>query len=248
MKKIIFFLFIISGFFSNAQEEKSRGTIIVPKLFDFSKDENPYDISSYAKSFFEQQGFMAYIENEQIPVEIARDRCNAWYVNVEKTKGFMITKLVVSLKDCQGNIIAVSEEGKSNEKEYRLAYREAFRNAVKTLKITQKQTNAVVGNKPEAVAVKPIDNQQAVNLITAGKDVVVTENSNVYYAQPTSAGYQLVDSTPKVVLRMFRTSQPDYYIANSETANGVVFKKNNQWIYEYYQGDKLVSEVLQVKF
>jgi hypothetical protein len=43
-----------------------------------------------------------------------------------------------------------------------------------------------------------------------------TVNENTLFAQPIANGYQLVDSTPKVVLKMYRTSQPDSYSANGE--------------------------------
>jgi hypothetical protein len=68
------------------------------------------------------------------------------------------------------------------------------------------------------------------------------------FAQPVANGYQLVDTTPKVVLKMYRTSQTDSYTAVSDTKNGVVFKKGEEWIFEYYQNDQLVSEKLNIKF
>lgn len=247
MKKILLFIFILNYIAVVSQETKSRGKIVVPITFSFANGEDPYSMSSLTKAFFEKEGFEVFYDNNVLPVEIAQNRCNALFADIQKLSGFLVTKMVVSVKDCRGNILAVSDEGKSREKEFRLAYREAVRNALNTLKIPE-NINEGQAKPSQAIEVKPVDKQEAVNLIIAGKDIAVTENSNVYYAQPISNGYQLVDSTPKVVLRMFRTSQPDYYIANSEIANGVVFKKNNQWIYEYYQGDKLVSEVLQVKF
>ena len=68
------------------------------------------------------------------------------------------------------------------------------------------------------------------------------------YAQPVANGYQLVDSSPKKVLALLKTSVPDYFIASTETVNGVLLKKNGDWFFEYYQNGQLVSEKLRVKF
>jgi hypothetical protein len=40
----------------------------------------------------------------------------------------------------------------------------------------------------------------------------------------------------------------DYFIAEDGAINGVVFKKNEEWFYEYYKDNKLVSQKLQIKF
>ena len=68
------------------------------------------------------------------------------------------------------------------------------------------------------------------------------------YAQATATGYQLVDTTPKKVLTLFKTSQQDYFTANNGKHQGMVFKKEGQWYFEYYQNDKLISEKLDIKF
>lgn len=72
--------------------------------------------------------------------------------------------------------------------------------------------------------------------------------TDVWYAQPIPNGYQLVDNAPKVRLKMFKSSIPDIYLAKNEKANGMVFKRNGQWYFEYYDGDNLVAEELKIKF
>ncbi|MNE80595.1 hypothetical protein D3C80_1771820 [compost metagenome] len=79
---------------------------------------------------------------------------------------------------------------------------------------------------------------------------MIIENTEavLLYAQPTVTGFQLVDSTPKVVLKVFKTSSPVCYIAAKESIQGVLISKDNQWYFEYYQNDKLISEKVSVKF
>ena len=73
-------------------------------------------------------------------------------------------------------------------------------------------------------------------------------NVNLLYAQPTSYGFQLIDSEPKVVMKVYKTSNPDSYVAKKGDAQGVLVSKDNQWFFEYYLNDKLVSEKVNVKF
>jgi len=68
------------------------------------------------------------------------------------------------------------------------------------------------------------------------------------YAQEVSVGYQLVDNTPKIRMKIHKTSMPDFYLAEAEGTNGVVFEKNGTWFFEYYSGGNLVTEELDIKF
>jgi hypothetical protein len=40
----------------------------------------------------------------------------------------------------------------------------------------------------------------------------------------------------------------DYFIADDGVSNGVVFRKNGEWFFEYYKDNKLISQKLQIKF
>jgi hypothetical protein len=72
--------------------------------------------------------------------------------------------------------------------------------------------------------------------------------SATLYAQELPNGYQLADSTPKIRLKIHKTSMPDFYLAEAGGTNGVVFEKNGTWFFEYYSGDNLMTEELDVKF
>jgi len=73
-------------------------------------------------------------------------------------------------------------------------------------------------------------------------------NTTVLYAQKISNGYQLVDSTPKILLKILRTSIVDHYIANGDGGSGMVYSKNGQWYFEHYEGENLVVDELNIKF
>jgi len=71
-------------------------------------------------------------------------------------------------------------------------------------------------------------------------------STNLLYAQANPYGFQLVDSTPKVVYILLKTSRADVYILKNK--NGILFKKDNEWIVEYYEVNELVIQVLEIKF
>ncbi|HBS12200.1 MAG TPA: hypothetical protein DEO36_06595 [Flavobacteriaceae bacterium] len=72
------------------------------------------------------------------------------------------------------------------------------------------------------------------------------EPSNVLYAQANALGYQLIDSTPKVIYVLLKSTRKNVYFLRNK--KGIVYKENDQWIVEYYDLDTLVKEVVAIKF
>ncbi|MGI9550462.1 MAG: hypothetical protein ACR2MT_04630, partial [Aurantibacter sp.] len=75
-----------------------------------------------------------------------------------------------------------------------------------------------------------------------------TAADNTLYAQKLENGYQLVDSSPKIKLKIRLTSLPDYYLAEGSGKSGVVYEKSGKWYFEYYSEDQLIVEELNIKF
>jgi len=76
----------------------------------------------------------------------------------------------------------------------------------------------------------------------------VTVSTDLLYAQRLENGYQLVDSTPKVVLKLEETSMENVFMTNFEGNNAVVFKKGGTWLLEYSDNGKKVQKELNIKF
>lgn len=242
-------LFLITLFISAlgfSQSVNDYKAVIVPIKFDFAKGINPYRLSTMTKSNLIKAGFQAFYENEQLPAEYL-DRCELLYADVKKDNGFLITKLFVEFKDCFGKVVYTSEVGKSKEKEYETAYRECVDLAfVSVNKLKYKyngKTNVTSSKISTAVVTTPVATATVVSTPVA--DI---SDPNLLYAQPTENGYQLIDKTPKVVMKLLKTSRPDSFIAIKDGIQGSLNAKDNQWFFEYYQNDKLVSEKVSVKF
>jgi len=69
---------------------------------------------------------------------------------------------------------------------------------------------------------------------------------NTLYAQANGLGYQLVDSTPKVVYVLLESARKHVYFLRNK--RGIVYKENEQWIVEYYDLDTLIRKGLTIKF
>nr|WP_317174563.1 hypothetical protein [Flavobacterium sp. JLP] len=233
-----------------AQSVNDYKAVIVPLKYDFLKTENQYRMATTSKANLIKAGFQAFYANEELSPEFA-DRCQLLYMDVKKDNGFLITKLFVEFKDCYGKVIYTSEIGKSKEKDYEAAYRESLNLAFMSIndlhykysgKTISANTRAVVTASPVTVAatVTPATSVAA--------PVADVSDPNLLYAQPTENGYQLIDKTPKVVMKLLKTSRPDSFIAIKDGIQGSLNAKDNQWFFEYYQNDKLISEKVSVKF
>ncbi len=247
-------LFILVLFTATAYSQNTINNykyVIVPERFAFSKSDNQYGLNTVAKALLEEKGFTVFIGNSQLPPEVAGNKCNALTTEVVERKGFLVTNLTLTLKDCQGNIIFKSKEGKSREKEWQTAYDQALRDAFTSLKDVPYKYDGTTITQPQqpTVTVTPaIAAPATAPAPAAPASAAITETTGTLYAQATPNGFQLIDTTPKKVLTLLKTSMPDYFIAENGAINGIVFKKNEDWTYEYYKDNKLVSVKLQIKF
>jgi len=244
--KFLLFAFLISaaGFAQSINDYKA---VIVPLKYDFTKTENQYRLSTMTKSNLLKAGIPAYYTSEQVPAEYG-DRCQLLYIDVKKDSGFLVTKLYLEFKDCYGKVIYTSEIGKSKEKEYELAYKESLDLAFVSVnklhyKYSGKAITSASNNVNAAVSSVPVE-----TVAVTKPPVADVTDPNLLYAQPTENGFQLIDKTPKVVMKLLKTSRPDSFIAIKDGVQGSLNAKDNQWYFEYYQNDKLVSEKVSVKF
>jgi len=217
--------------------------VLVPERFDFLKTDNQYGLNTLTKTFLQRVGFTAFMTNEALPAEVADNKCNALKAEVVEKKKFLSTGLILLLKDCQGTVVYKSEEGKSREKEWQAAYSEALTNAFASLDAAQYKydgTKVPQATQP-TVSAPPAS-------VTPAQPTTVNEDKNILYAQANDNGYQLIDTTPKKVMTLLKTSQQDHFIADDGASQGIVFRKNSEWFFEFYKDDKLVSRKLNIKF
>lgn len=244
MKTRILYLFLFIASYSFSQSVNNYKAVLVPLKFDFMKSENQYRLATITKFNLNKAGFEAFYNNQEIPKEF-NDRCSLLVIDVVNNSSFLKTKLFITLKDCNGKIIFQSEMGFSKEKDYEKAYSQALNDAFKSVYALgyKHETNSQMAVKTEVIVPEVATKPLQIAVVEATKN-----NEYLLYAQPTATGFQLIDSTPKVIMKIFKTSNPSSFVAIKGTVQGVLVAKNNQWFFEYYQNDKLISEIIPVKF
>ncbi len=215
--------------------------VIVPKKYDFLKSADKYQVNSLAKFLLEKESFKVFFDDE-LPEDLADNRCLGLYANVESTGGLFKTKLVTELKDCNNNVVFKTIEGSSKEKDYKKAYHEALRDAFNSFKdlnyeyqpkkvekeiVLVKTPKRPVTSKEEKV--KPITNKKVV--------------PNILYAQAIDNGFQVVDSTPKVVMKLISTPKQNVFIVEGQDA--IVYEQDGFW---YFAKDDKSPQTLNIKF
>ena len=262
MKKISIILFFIFVNYSFSQTINDYKAVIIPLKYELQKSENQYRLQTLTKVNLQKAGFQAFYNNEMALAEYP-DRCSLLYLEVNKENAFLTTKLSVVFKDCYGAVVFQSAVGKSKEKEFEASYVDALNEAFLSVYALEYKYNRntnfspktgitaqslPVLATPEVVAATPEVPAVASSNPKNGTKSSESNNQSLLFAQPMSYGYQLINSEPKVVMKLYKTSNVATYIAKKDDVQGALVLKDNQWFFEYYQNDTLISEKIDVKF
>lgn len=245
--------------------------IVVPAKFLSFKNENQFRTSTLIKYLFTNEGFNTVYSNN-MPDDLKENPCLGLRVELIDESNLFATKTRLSLVDCNNVQLMMSQDGRTKTKEFEQAYREAisesfgsfrglnyayepgdkkeqkkaepitvsFKNDVKSLEenpksAPEKSIGQIASQKPSNEKVTPI------------LEVPVSKEKGILYAQPIDGGYQLVDTTPKVVYVLRSTSAPDVFLVNKEGKSGVVFKNDDKWFIEMDEKGGKAKE-LNIKF
>lgn len=250
MKKLLIAFAVLFTTLNFAQQQYKY--VILQSKFEFLRSPNEYNLNSLTKSFFESEGFTVFYDTDELPIEIANNRCNALYpVPVNQSKLFT-TYILFEIRDCQNKVLYESFRGNSREKSYEVAYRESFRTALTSMKGQLKFENKLATNPiQEKVVEAKVPVQEVATPTQISENGPTGIDPNLLQPIETKTGFNLVDyaGTPRILLQ--KTSMNDVFLANSSNAtykDGVLIKKNNEWFLEYYYEDVFFSEKVNVRF
>lgn len=128
LKKAVFTLFFL-GFISPtfAQNElNDYKYIIVPKKYDFLKEEDQYLVNSYVRHLFKGEGYQVYYLGDAYPEDLEANICLGINAMVIDNSSMLTTKLVIAMVNCKGQTVFESIEGKSKLKDFNKTYRDAL--------------------------------------------------------------------------------------------------------------------------
>jgi hypothetical protein len=219
---------------------------IVSDKYDFLKKPDMYQTSSLTAFLLKKNGFDAYLSTNKLPKEVYDNRCNTLFVQILNSSNAFVTKNAVEFRDCNNVVVYKSKVGRSRKKDFKQAYHEAIRDAFTDPVITGYKFKESAVIKPIVIASTQSKVKREIakenNLV---KKEVVQINYTIY-AQPISNGFQLVDTSPKVVYTILRTSTKNVFIIKEK--NGIMHLKNTKWIAEFYENGQLIQKELQIKF
>jgi len=145
-----------------------------------------------------------------------------------------------------GAMIATSAPQETHETNTAVAaeiqqLKEEIQNLKKEKEVVVEVAEQEVTIVPEVQAVK-----QPIKEVKKTEVVVKEASTGVLYAQAIENGFQLVDSSPKVVYKIKKTGIADVFMV--ENKNATLYKKGDNWILEYYENNVLKQEELTIKF
>ena len=234
MKKILLLLVLFLTVTAFSQNVNDYEYVIVPTKFSFLKIDDKYRLNTNSRLLLQKYGFKSVFPSDSMPSEIANNNCKKLYFDLVEDNKFLITKIKIVLKDCREKLLFESDYGTSKEKEFEIAYNKALREAGKSFDKLNYKYN---GKNNSSITQEP------------PKTIVAEINSETFYfAQPTANGFQVVDNEPKVIMKLYTTSQKNVFLGIRGVTNGVLISKENHWFFEYYEGGKLVSESWNLRF
>lgn len=237
MKKALFLILFLATSLGFSQSLNDYKYAIVPSKFEFLKEKDQFRLNTLTKLLMEKYGFITYYDSDVLPNEVVESNCNKVYVDVKSNGNLFVTKLTVVLKDCKNAVVYTSIEGRSREKELQVAYNQALREAFSSFdKLEYKYS----GNSN-------VNSKSNVNENSNGKSPLLNQ---MLFAKPlgTNLIQLLTNDTdiPNLVLTISKTNNPSIFIVEEAMRQGVVYKNNNEWIFDYYENEKLISEKLNI--
>ena len=265
MKNIILVVFLImSNFFVFGQVKKVNNYkfIVVPDRFDFLKQKDEYKTSSLTKFLFKKNGFTVFLNSEQYPKDLIDNACSGLKALVLDKSSMFKIKVIIELRDCSNRLLYTSKEGVSKLKEFKKGFQEAIRNAYASmgnivyepflLETIRKDKKEIVTVNPVLVEeVKEVKLEVELPVINNIEAAQISPINNIalsttLYAQPKENGFQLINLKPQVVFVILNTSVKGVFLIKDK--NGLLYKKGENWIAEFYDNGKLIEKKYQVKF
>jgi len=247
---------------------------VVPKRFDAFKEINQYQSSTLVKFLLTKYGFET-VYADAIPEELFLDKCLGLNSQLEDNSTYLQTVVAIVFNDCRGQEVFRTQEGRSKSKEFKEAYSDAIQEAMQSMALithnyqgsaqqpyegaadtaTKKTVDTipeadveVASTEPEVMAVASEAEPLAIEVgKTVSEEVKPSESNVVYWEQLVSnSGFILTHPEKEVTWVIMKTSSKEVFMAVSTTIQGVAFKVKKGWRLEYYLGDVLQVEHLQL--
>lgn len=207
--------------------------IIVPKRYDFLKEENQYRVNSQTKYLFDKNGFTTLLKGEGYPDDLLANPCLGVEANVIDESNSFTSKVRISLTNCQDQVVYTSEQGKSKEKEFAKSYSLALDNAFKSIAQMGYQYNPELTLVPSFASAKTEESKAE----AAASEV--TQEASV--SEPVSAA----EPKEAVVVAATVPAATDTVQKETSPSGAVTYGNENIAFFLIDQGSTLVAYVVR---
>ena len=212
LKKIVLTIVILASVFNlYAQNELNPYKyIIVPKKFEFLKEENQYRVNSFTKYLFDQEGYQVFYDDDDFPEDLKSDPCLGLTAYVLDESSSFTTKIFLVLENCGHDVVFKSIEGRSKMKEYNKTYIDALKKcfvSVKELEYVY-EPNPLAENSMTAQSPEPEKELAAVAVISTevSEKEAINQDSTVIQTAPEPEKLSIPESKNTVVPVAFVTA------------------------------------------
>ncbi len=234
MEKKLFFVFVflyITTTFAQSQLDGYK-YVIVPKKFEFLKENDKFEMNSLTKFLFKKVGFKTLIKGDDYPEDLAKNPCLGVLVDLNDNSSMFTTKVTLELTDCHNKIIYTADQGTSKEKDYKKTYQQALRKSFASIEAMNYKFNPDLAETSEK-------KQSTV--------VAENSNSNQVVAKQEKAKIATVVATPIVVNEVAKDTEVKKEEVKDATAIAKSFKNKNISFFLINQNNNLVAYVIESK-
>ncbi|AEW87032.1 hypothetical protein B0A78_03615 [Flavobacterium columnare NBRC 100251 = ATCC 23463] len=208
---------------------------LIPSKFSFQNEDNQYRINTTVKMYLKQKGIEAYVSNEKLPEDFLDYNCNKLFVNAIEQNTIFSTRIKFEFKDCKGNVLFTTDLGENREKDIAIGYNLATIDALNSFgKANYKFSGKDFDDEIIQAKLKEMNKED----ITETK--VVTVKTELFY--------KVIDKLTGESLILFKTSTPSVFLTSFKKRSGVVVQKDNTWIFECIEEERVNTERIDISF
>lgn len=123
---------MLFSMFLSAQALDAYKYVVVDNQYEFQYESNEYLLNDLAVFEINKRGLKAFKTNNVQPADKNLGICNSLSLNI-KMEGSFDRRITLSFKDCDGNVVFTSKQGIGREKDNKIAYYQAMREAMTSL-------------------------------------------------------------------------------------------------------------------
>ena len=239
MKNFSILVLVFLSITSFAQQNKA---IIISNKYEFQKEKNTYNINTMLKAILVSNNYQVFFDDEELPVEIAQNKCNALTGVLIDNSNLLVRKIKFQIRDCQNNLLFETAEVKTREKDIQNAYIEI----IKMLSPELKKYDTTIIQEKEVVATSELVDVPKISEFKTYLNCKLIQT----FGNPQA---EVTDSNDNILLSLQKTKNPNVFIAVStnlisiskENITGVFTKTGNKGVFEYYLNyEYMVEEYL----